>query len=196
MYEFIQALEIIDQVAVRKRTTRVIALTPGSGVYRPDFTFEGIDDFNITDVRLVSKTALNKKLSLKRLNLVVDSNYDLIYSDGTNRLTQPDSAMFELTIDNVFYPESGTKCFTTQPQREPQGWSVSQGRSTIISRGTEPEIEVEASASCFGEVLCSGTGACIVDIGAFFIIRFIRESQLCIPSCEYPEMGGIRQCHA
>lgn len=170
-FEFIQALNILDRICVRKKVTRNIALTPGLSNYRPFFTFEGIDNFSIVDVKLISATDLDKKLSLKNIDLLITSKYNLVYSDGVNNLIQTDESAFELEIDRVYYPESKVKYFTTRPHQI--------STCTTIEYGSI--IDVEAFGCSFGVVLCSCTGALIVDIGAFFIISFGQKSQLCIP---------------
>lgn len=170
--EYIQAMRILDQISLRKRVTRNIALTPGSDIYRPDFTFSGIDDFRLVYVKVVSTIDLDKKASLKKLDLLIGARYNLIYSDGFNDLVQPDEAVFDVTIGKAYYPISNTKGYTKEME----------GTATYITRPYEPFIELEASAGSFGDVLCSCSGALIVDIGAFFIIRFLQESEISVPA--------------
>lgn len=177
----IQALKILDQIALRKRITRNVALTPGTDILRPDFTYKGIDNFSIGYVKLISNTDIDKSISLKKLDIEIGTNYNLIYSDGINNLIQPDVAIFDVTLHKIQYPHFSTKCFSKE----------THASKMYISRQNVPAIEVEAYGSSFGNVLCHCTGALIVDIGAFFIIRILQESEIAVLSYTTYEQEGI-----
>ena len=51
----IQVPKVFDQVSLRDCVTRTVTLVPGSGVINPIFAFEGADNFDIVEVKVISK---------------------------------------------------------------------------------------------------------------------------------------------
>jgi hypothetical protein len=152
---------ILDQLVMRKSVTRNIALSPGLNTYRPLFELEGIKDFKILSVHIISKTNLDNENSLKSIELLVTLSYNLIYSDGIHTLVQRDRADFVLKINKIKYPDCKIKCFSNDCAFSSTGPNCKGNVS----------IKIDAIAEPFGEIICPCTGALIVDIGVFFIIK-------------------------
>ena len=172
---YIQAQRILSQFPVKKRITRNIALIPGKNVLRPVFRFKGVDNFNVSGIKAVSHACMPGNHDYKRLQLLIDIKYDLFYSDGMNRLVQPDNATFDITLNNVYLPDRNIKYYP-ESFADPSAGKTDKGGSAI---------EVEAMAQGFGEVISPYTGALILDIGVFFLIKFLRHTQLLVPSYGY-----------
>jgi hypothetical protein len=168
---------IIDNLAMRKSLTRNIALIPATNTYHPMFCLEGIEDYKILNINMISKAKLDNESCLKKIELLVNVSYNLIYSDGKNTLSQPDCAAFELKIDGIKYPDCTTKCFSSQSVYSASNMSCKGNLS----------IKIDCIAEHFGEIICPCTGALIVDIGVFFIIKSECVSQLSLPSLGFCE---------
>ncbi|AUS97934.1 hypothetical protein CDQ84_00675 [Clostridium thermosuccinogenes] len=181
---YIQALKIMSQFSVKKRVTRNIALTPGKGVTCPSFKFIGADNFQIIGINAISHANLPKKKNMKRFQLSIEVKYDLLYSDGFNKLVQTDMAIFNISLNNVYCPDSSIKCYTRGL------WNAAARETTSCG----PIIEVEALAEEFGDVLSPCTGALILDVGVFFSIRFERYVQLLVPTYgSFPEQISTKE---
>ena len=175
----VQIPKVFDQVSLRDCITRDIVLTPGTGACRPKFAFEGANDFDITEVKVVSKTDSLTKPGLKKLKLFVKIRYNIFYSDGVNHLIQPDEATFNLTINNIYCPS----CFTQIGViRHPKDNSCAPN-GTFDADGLF--IKVEALSEAFNDVICPCTGALILDIGVFFVVKCECKVQLLIPAYGY-----------
>jgi len=178
---YIQAQRILSQFPVKKRITRNIALIPGKDVLRPVFRFKGVDNFFVSGIKTVSHVFIPGNHDYKRLNLLIDIKYDILYSDGMNRLVQADNATFDIALSNVYLPDRNIKYYPESSGDFPGGKTDKDGSA----------IEVEAMAHGFGEVISPYTGALILDIGVFFLIKFLRHTQLLVPSygC-FPSKSG------
>lgn len=172
---YIQVQRILSQFPVKKRITRNIALVPGKNVLHPVFKFKGVDNFHVSDIKAVSRVRMPGNHDYKRLQLMINIKYDLFYSDGLNKLIQPDNATFDLTLNNVYLPDRNIKYYP-ESFADPSAGKTDKGGSAI---------EVEAMAQGFGEVISPYTGALILDIGVFFLIKFLRHTQLLVPSYGY-----------
>lgn len=168
----IQAPVILSQIQMRKSVTRNISLMPSPNNDHPSFTLKGTEGFKIIDFRVLNKNPLKEYCNDKRVDLLVVIRYNLLYSDGFNDLIQPDEVCFELSIDTANYPDCNVKLFKN---------NIANGLSSV-SRTEETYFTVDALAETFGEVICSYTGALIIDLGIFFIIKSERVMQLMIPS--------------
>ncbi|NLK86279.1 MAG: hypothetical protein GX279_02155 [Clostridiaceae bacterium] len=172
----IQVLKVFDQVALRDCSTRTITLMPGSGVVNPVFAYEGADDFDITEVKVISRTDSLTKPGYKRLKLFVRIRYIIHYSDGVNQLTQPDEASFSLTVNEIYCPDCLTQIgIIRYPPDTIPGTLDADGLS----------IKVEALAEAFNDVVNPATGALSLDIGVFLIVKCECEVQLLIPAYGY-----------
>lgn len=165
----IEAPVVLDQLQMRECVTRNIALLPSPDNDHPIFKFVGADNFKITDIRVFNKfpVALNEK----KVDLLIFICYDLHYSDGENDLIQPDNACFELSVDKVKCPVSNIKQF-----------SKKCNDCSKICGKEKSYFSAEALAQAFGEIICSNTGALIIDLGVFFIIKSICIAHFCVPS--------------
>jgi hypothetical protein len=172
----IQVPKVFDQVATRDCVTRIITLIPGSGVISPIFSFEGAENFDIIEVRVISKTDSLTKPGFKKLKLFVRIRYTINYTDGVNQLTQTDEASFNLTINEIYCPNCIAQIGVVRyPAEDVPG--------TIDSDGLF--IKVEALAEVFNDTVNSKTGVLSLDLGAFFIVKCECTVQLLIPAYGY-----------
>lgn len=172
----IQVPVILSQIQIRKCVTRNIALMPAPDNDHPLFTLKGTENFKIIDLRVLTQTSLRTHSDEKRVDLLVVIRYNLIYSDGFNDLVQPDEACFELPIDNINCPDCDVKLFEKDYT----------GDYSPANRTEKTYFTADALAETFGEVCCSCTGALIIDLGVFFIIKSKCNMQLSVPSFSVP----------
>lgn len=175
----IQIPKVFDQVSLRDCTTRDIILTPAPGICRPVFTFKGADDFDVTEVKVISKADSLTKPGFKKLKLFVKIRYVISYSDGVNCLTQPDEATFNLVINEIYCPGCTAQTGITQYPRDNH-----RSRDSIIDEDGLL-IKVEALAQVFNEAISTCTGAMLLDIGVFFVVKCECNVQLLIPAYGY-----------
>ncbi|MDF2685907.1 MAG: hypothetical protein K0S55_1088 [Clostridia bacterium] len=171
-FSMIQAPVFYNKVAIRQSVTRNIALIPGAAVFHPIFKLEKVEDFRIAKIDALSNKYLNRNFKLKKLELIIIMEYNLLYTDGTNRIKQPDIAIFNLVLDCINYPDNNIKYFEKNYAEE----------TFEMNNKNKLNIKVDALAEAFGDVICSCTGALILEIGAFFIINFECMTQLNIPT--------------
>jgi hypothetical protein len=172
----VQVPKVFDQVAVRDCTARHIALIAGSGVCNPIFAFEGADDFDIVEVKVISKTDSLTRPGFKKLKLFVKIRYTINYTDGVNQLSQTDDAAFNLTVNEIYCPNCIAQIGVIHyPSNGVPG--------TIDSDGLF--IKVEALAEAFNDSINSSTGVLSLDIGAFFIVKCECIVQLLMPAYGY-----------
>lgn len=171
----VQVMKVFDQVSLRDCVTRTITLIPGSGTINPVFAFEGADNFDIIDVKVISKTDSLTKPGFKKLKLFVKIRYTIHYTDGVNQLTLTDDAGFNLTINEIYCPsctaEIGVIHYPTD------------NRGTIDADGLF--IKIEALAESFNDTVNPATGMLMLDIGVFFIVKCECFVQLLIPAYGY-----------
>jgi hypothetical protein len=170
----VQVPKVFDQVALRDCVTRTVTLMPGSGVCNPVFSFEGVDGFDICEVRIVSKTDSTSKPGFKRLKLCVKIKYTIHYSDGVNSRTKTDEASFYLTINEIYCPN----CLA-------QIGVIRYPHDHKTADEDELMIKVEALAEAFNDALNPSTGLLSVDIGVFFVVKCECVVQLLIPAYGY-----------
>lgn len=186
----IQVPKVFDQVALRDCVTRTVTLIPGSGVINPIFSFEEATDFDIVEVRVISKTDSLTKPGFKRLKLYVRIRYTIHYSDGINNLTQVDEAAFNLTINEIYCPNCLTQIGVIRYPADP---------FTFDADGLL--LKVEALAEAFNDTVSATTGLLHLDIGVFFVVKCECIVQLLIPSYGYcpvpPEQRNVTaiNCH-
>jgi hypothetical protein len=173
----VQVSKVFDQVALRDCVTRSITLTAGDGVDDPVFSYEGVDGFEISDVRVVSKTDSPSKPGYKRLKLNVKIKYTVHYSDGENESTKDDEASFYLTINEIYCPSCLAQIGVIHYPQDQQA-----------ADGNEAMLKVDALAEAFNDALDTATGLLSLDIGAFFVVRCECVVQLLIPSYGYCPM--------
>jgi len=183
----IQVPKILRQFTIRKNLTRNLVLSPEPGLLHPSFALECIKNFHISDIKILSKTVfLSEESNLnKSFELSVGAKYDLLYSDGVNRLIQSDEATFILTLNDISCPRQKIKCF---PKDIPGVCPKVIDEDGLI-------IEMDAFADELWNMLCPCTGALILDIGVFFSVRFVCYKQLVVPTYTHspplPEQNDI-----
>lgn len=94
----VQVPKVFDQVALRDCVTRTVCLKKGGDHCHSVFAFEGATDFDIVEVKVISKTDSLTKPGYKKLKLFVKIRYKIHYSDGSEQLSQTDEATFNLTV--------------------------------------------------------------------------------------------------
>lgn len=119
---------------------------------------------NTADYLGIRKT---KNIILRFGSLRLFTNITLEYD-----LVQPDNAYFELSIDKIRCPDCNVKRFQNNYI----------GNSTSSHCVEKSYFVVEALAQTFGEMICSYTGALIIDLGVFFVVKSIYIMQLLAPS--------------
>ncbi|MFZ5988992.1 MAG: hypothetical protein ACOYWZ_17960 [Bacillota bacterium] len=175
----IQVPKVFDQVALRDCVTRTVMLKKGKDNCPPVFAFEGATNFDIVEVKVISKTDSLTKPGYKKLKLFVRIRYTIHYSDGTEQLEQKDEATFNLTINEIYCPSCVAQVGVI---KAPDNFWDST-RKTFDPDGTL--IKVEALAEAFNDAVNPSTGMLTLDIGVFFIIKCECIVQLLIPSYGY-----------
>ncbi len=171
----IQVPKVFDQVAIRDCVSRTVTLLPGSGIVNPVFTFEQIDNFDILEMKVISKTDSVAKPGFKKLKLFVKVGYTIHYSDGVNELTQNDEAGFNLTINEIYCPG----CFA---QIGVIFYPDECGKTGDVDKTI---IKVEAICEAFNDMINPTTGVLTFDIGCFFVVKCECIVQLLIPAFGY-----------
>ncbi|OGO81294.1 MAG: hypothetical protein A2Y21_05790 [Clostridiales bacterium GWC2_40_7] len=172
----IQVPKVFDQVALRDCVTRTVTLVPGSGVINPIFAFEGADNFDIVEVKVISKQDSLTKPGFKKLKLFVRLTYTIHYTDGINNLSITDSVGFNLTVNEIYCPNCLAQIGVI---RYPEDSSL----GLIDADGLL--IKVEALAEVFNDAVNPTTGVLTLDLGIFFIIKCECIVQLLIPAYGY-----------
>lgn len=176
----IEAPVILDQLQLRECVTRNIALSPLPENDHPSFKFKGAKDFKIVDLKVLNKACFKNRADNKKVNLLIIIRYNLIYSDGLQELAQPDEACFEFWIDKIKCPGRNIKMFRKS----------NTGKYLSVKSVERPRFTAQAIAQTFGEVICSNTGALIIDLGVFFLIKIMCITQLFVPSVDYCASSG------
>ena len=172
----IQVPKVFDQVALRDCVTRTVTLVPGSGVINPIFAFEGADNFDIVEVKVISKQDSLTRPGFKKLKLFVRLTYTIFYTDGINKLSITDSIGFNLTINEIYCPNCLAQIGVIRyPEDNALGLIDADGLL----------IKVEALAEVFNDAVNPTTGVLTLDVGVFFIIKCECIVQLLIPAYGY-----------
>ena len=171
----IQVPKVFDQAALRDCVTRTVTLIPGSGVINPNFAFEGADDFDIVEVKVISKVDSLVKPGFKKLKLFVRIRYTIHYTDGVIQSTLSDEAGFNLTVNEIYCPNCVAQIGVIH-------YPPDNATGTLDADGLF--IKVEALAEAFNDAI-SPSGVLSLDLGVFFIIKCECVVQLLIPSYGY-----------
>lgn len=188
----IQVPKVFDQVALRDCETKVVTLKKCDNDHesddekctQPTFTLQGIDDFDIVEVRVISKTDSLLKPGFKKLKLFVKVKVVISFSDGRHNCTQVDFVGFNLTINEIYCPSCIAQIGVIHFPRDPK----TEDEDGLI-------IKVEALLEAFNEALNSTTGVLAYSLGAFFVVKCECVVQLLIPAYGYcpvpPEQGNV-----
>lgn len=172
----IQVPKVFDQVALRDCITRSIQLVPGSGVVNPIYAFEGANDYDIVEVKVISKSDSLTKPGFKRLKLAIRLRYTISYTDGVNQLTLTDEAVFNLTVNDIYCPNCLAQIGVVR-------YPADTVANTLDVDGLF--IKVEAIAEAFNDAINPVTGVLTLDVGVFFLIKCECIVQLLIPAYGY-----------
>lgn len=179
----VQVKKVFDQISVRDCVTSDIVLEPGPYLCRSNFVFEKAIDFNITEVKVLSKTDSNTKPGFKTLKLSVKIRYNIFYYDGVNYLKQPDEVTFYLTINDIYCPSCSEQIGVIHyPNSNTCPSNTPLGSDGLL-------INVDALVEVLNDIESPCTGALILQIGAFFLISCVCNVELLIPSygyCPFP----------
>ncbi len=170
----IQVAKVFDQVAIRDCQSGIqIPLTPSPGNPYPVYSFEGASDFDIVDIKVLSKTDCGTRPGYKKLKLAVRVRFTVSYFDGVEHLTTVQDVVFNLTVNEIYCP-----CGIAQ--------------IAITGRGDAPDytfdedgtlIKVEGIIEVFNDAIQGST--LFIDVGGFFIVKCEQIVQLLIPSYGY-----------
>ena len=176
-----QVPKVFDQVALRDCVTRTICLKKRSEqCCHPAFAFEGATDFDIVEVKVISKTDSLSRPGCKKLKIFVRVRYTVHYSDGAGQHSQCDEAAFNLTVNEIYCPSCIAQVGIIKSTAD-----CSEGGhgKTLDCDGTL--IKVEALVEAFNDVVNPNTGILTLDIGAFFVVKCECIVQLLIPAYGY-----------
>lgn len=191
----IQVPKVFDQVSLRDCVTRCIPLR-GHGPYKGDddrgghhhhhddcgcptskFAFEGATDFNIVEVRVISKTDSLTRPGFKKIKLAVKIRYKVFYSEGDQQHCVEDEATFNLVVNEIYCPSCIAQVGIVKAPDH--FWD---NPKTIDADGTF--IKVEALAEAFNDSI-NRHDVLSLDIGAFFIVKCECVVQLLVPAYGY-----------
>jgi len=181
----IQVPKVFDQVALRDCVTRCIALKhcdEDSRGHNDDccqskIAFEGAKDFEIKDIKIISKTDSLAKPGFKKLKLAVTLSYKVIIADGHKQIVVPDEAVFSLTVNAIYCPDCIAEIGIVRSGEN--FWDKSK---TVDVDDTF--IKVEALADAFNGCV-NNHNILTFDVGVFFIIKCECVVQLLIPAYGY-----------
>lgn len=190
----IQVPKVFDQVSLRECITKCIVLKKidkdddnqrnchhedpdDCGCCQTKIAFEGAKDFDIKEVRVISKTESINRPGYKKLKLAVVLSYTVVVAEGNNQKEIHDEALFNLIVNEIYCPSCIAQVGVV---RAPEGfWDKPK---TIDSDGTF--IKVEALAEAFNGCV-NHHNVLSFDIGAFFIVKCECVVQLLIPAYGY-----------
>lgn len=175
----IQVPKVFDQVSLRDCITRQITLTPSAGNPNPAFVFEGANNFDIIDVKVITKSDSLTRPGFKRLKLAVKVRFVVYYSDGCKQLKQNEEATFNLTVNEIYCPNCLTQIGVVRYPKDFTGAPV----GTIDADGTF--IKVEGLIDAFNDAISPCTGMLTLDLGGFFIVKCECVVQLLMPAYGY-----------
>ncbi len=141
-----RATVLTGQTAYRRCVTRQIALLPHSPLEPPAVVFEGAGGFRLENCSLIPGRPPWLRVTVA---------YRLRYADGPARLCQSDRAVFDLPLPTPAWEPGRVRRFESGGSGRPGG----------------ARIRVEGLACAFAPLLCPQTGALILTIGAFFVVR-------------------------
>ena len=188
----IQVPKVFDQVSVRDCETKTVTLKKchedndeHEDRHKPTtFTLQAIDEFDIVEVKVISKTDSLLRPGFKKLKLFVKVKVVISFSDGEHDCTQVDFVGFNLTINEIYCPnciaQIGVIHFPHDPETEDEDGLI---------------IKVEALIEAFNEALNSTTGVLTYNLGAFFVVKCECIVQLLMPAYGYcpvpPEQANV-----
>lgn len=189
----IQVPKVFDQVSVRECVTKCIALKKYDnddkdrhhhehdhdecGCNQTRIAFEGAKDFDIREIRIISKKESGSRPGYKKLKLAVKLAFVVVIADGDKTIEIPDEAVFNLIINEIYCPSCIAEVGVVQT---PEGfWDKPK---TKDEDGTF--IKVEALAEAFNGSV-NHHNILSFDIGVFFIVKCECIVQLLIPAYGY-----------
>jgi hypothetical protein len=175
----IQVPKVFDQVALRECVTQCVKIKRCGPEGHGPIVFEGITDFDIVEVKVISKTDSLSRPGFKKLKLFVKLGYKIHYSIGGHHETEYDEAAFNLTVNEIYCPSCVAQVGVI---KAPEG-HCDNDQKTLDVDGTL--IKVEALAEAFNDMVCQETGVLTFDIGAFFIVKCECVVQLLMPAYGY-----------
>jgi hypothetical protein len=195
----IQVPKVFDQVSVRACETKTVTLrkcheseedheeneeNDERHNHPASFTLQAIDDFDIVEVKVISKTDSLLRPGFKKLKLFVKVKVRISFSDGEHNCTQKEFVGFNLTINEIYCPsciaQIGVIHFPHNKETEDEDGLI---------------IKVEALIEAFNEALNSTTGVMTFNLGAFFVVKCECMVQLLMPAYGYcpvpPEQANV-----
>ncbi len=176
----IQVPKVFDQTAMRDCQTVSTLIYTATGT--PTVTYDSVQNFNISNIKVLSKTDSMTRPGYKKLKLQATLTFDIYYSVNGVSAAVPvsTSVVFNLTVNEIYCPSCTAQIGFVRYPNSPL---------TVDVDGTM--IKVEAIAEAFNDhITIAGDGTTYtytlaIDIGAFFIIKCECEVQLLIPAYGY-----------
>ncbi|HEX3029239.1 MAG TPA: hypothetical protein VHT34_08040 [Clostridia bacterium] len=182
----IQVPKVFDQVALRDCITKCIPLKhchdddrgchDDSGC-QTKIAFEGAVDFEIKDIRVISKTDALGRPGFKKLKLAVTLSYKVILADGNKQMIIPDEAVFSITVNAIYCPDCVAEIGIVKSSDH--FWDKNKTYDV-----DDTFIKVEALAEAFNGSV-NHHNVLSFDIGVFFIVKCECVVQLLIPAYGY-----------
>lgn len=182
----IQVPKVFDQVSLRECITKSVKIKrcnpePHCHGHEP-IEFDGVTDFDIVEVRVISKTDSLTRPGFKKLKLSVKISFKIHFSIGDKHETECDEAVFNLTVNEIYCPNCVAQIGVIRSKDCPDDHGKNHSKTLDVD-GTL--IKVEALADAFNDVVHQETGILTFDIGAFFIVKCECIVQLLIPAYGY-----------
>jgi hypothetical protein len=174
----IQVPKVFDQVALRECITRSIPLKHHNDD-SSNISFEGATNFNIVEVKVISKTDSLTRPGFKKIKLFVKIKYDILLSEGERSFIKEDEVTFNLTVNEIYCPNCVSQVGIIQ---SPDNFWDKSPHKTIDVDGTF--IKVEALIDAFNDAI-NNHGVLTLDIGGFFVVKCECVVQLLIPAYGY-----------
>ncbi len=184
----IQVPKVFDQVSLRECVTRCVHIKNGHcddrhnddcGCPNSNLTFEGATDFDIVEVKVISKTDSISRPGFKRIKLSVRMKYTIHLAEGSRQFEKEDEVSFNLTVNEIYCPN----CLTQV--------GIARSTDNFWERGNSKHVDidgtfikVEALAESFNDAF-THNDVLTLDIGAFFIVKCESVVQLLIPAYGY-----------
>ncbi len=175
----IQVPKVFDQVAVRDCITKCIPLKHHHDECGcSSITFEGASDFDIVEVKVISKTDSLTRPGFKRIKLFVKVKFTIHLADDDKQFEKEEEATFNLTINEIYCPSCIAQVGII---RSTDNFWDKKGK-TIDEDGTF--IKVEALIEAFNDAI-NHHGVLTLDLGGFFIVKCECVVQLLMPAYGY-----------
>ncbi|TYQ18283.1 UNVERIFIED_CONTAM: hypothetical protein Cloal_0709 [Acetivibrio alkalicellulosi] len=173
---WVQIPKIFDHIYTRGCIKKTIQLS-GCPVKRSSqFSFKGISNYDIFDIKIVSDIDLLKKPGFKKINLNILMKFNINFLNGDILFSKREEVEFSIIVDEIYCPSS-----IVEPCLLKFSKSVFS-KTNENYKMNETYIDVEAIPELMDSTLHPEKGILYLEIGAFFIIDTYNIVRLLIPS--------------